>query len=230
MPVTMGEYQIEMGPSGESPLQTHVEISFTPNKKSPATEEIQFIQVVKPAVSGTTWTALHKDQADLEKYTTEENQQTGVKGGYHVDIDPRGKTPHEPGNPAKPFVWPDYPHLKRMQNPSQSVPQPGGLVLSGGGTFGGPPQTGYHRPPDVRAAVMTDDPGGGPLNGFNTFETVAYDKRHGFGYGTVYWSFYYDMSPAKGKPHISNEQATVKEELSPTFIDAVRRFQKFYKS
>jgi hypothetical protein len=100
--------------------------------------------------------------------------------------------------------------------------------LGGGGVFTS--QFGFHRPPDVRAAIMTDDPGGGPVVGAYDFETVAYDKQHGFGYGTVYWGFDYDPFPAKDKPNVTNERADVKTELSPTFVDALRKFQKFYKS
>ena len=46
----------------------------------------------------------------------------------------------------------------------------------------------------------------------------------------MYWGFDYDPIPAKDKPNITNERADVKTELSPTFVDALRKFQKFYKS
>jgi hypothetical protein len=225
--VSMGEYEIDMDTSAsKGPLFEHVEISFTPAKTSPPTDEIQFIQIVKPAVSPKMWTALHPDQADLEKYTTVANPKSGVKGDYHVDINPVGKKPREPGQP---LVSPDYPHLKRTSQPSAPVTLPGGLTLNtGGGGF--TPQFGFNRPSGVRAAIMTDDPGGGPAIGTFDFETVAYDKQHGFGYGTVYWSFDYDPTVKTGQPNITNEKADVKTELSPTFIDALRRFQKFYKS
>jgi hypothetical protein len=223
--VPFGEYAIEMDASPNGPGYTRAEISFTPFTTGPATEEIQFIQIVKPALSGKMWTALHPAQADLEKYTTEEDPASKVKGGFHVDIDPVGKKPRGPDTP---FVSPDYPHLKRTLTPSAPVTQPGGLTMGGGGVF--KPQFGFNRPPHVRAAIMTDDPGGGPGGGSYNFETVAYDKQHGFGYGTLHWGFDYEPTPDKGKPNITNERANVKHELSPTFIDALRRFQKFYKS
>ena len=220
--VTSGEYEIEMDTSSNGPRYDHVEISFTPAKTSPPTDEIQFIQIAKPAPPPKMWTQLYPEQKDFENYTTQADPASGVRGGYHVDINPVGK------KPGMPLVSPDYPHLKKTATPSPPVTQPGGLTLGGGGVFTS--QFGFHRPPDVRAAIMTDDPGGGPVVGAYDFETVAYDKQHGFGYGTVYWGFDYDPFPAKDKPNVTNERADVKTELSPTFVDALRKFQKFYKS
>lgn len=77
---------------------------------------------------------------------------------------------------------------------------------------------------------MTDDPGGGAVPGTYKFETVAYAKDRGVGYGTVYWSFDYNPTPPQGKPGVTNEMADVKTELSATFVAALRAFQKFYKT
>lgn len=129
--VPVGEYEVEMDKSANGPSYEHVEISFTPAKTSPPTDEIQFIQIAKPAVLPKMWTALHPDQADFEQYTTTVDPASRVKGGYHVDIDPVGKKPRGPGMP---FVSPDYPHLKRTQKPSAPVTQPGGLTIGGGGS------------------------------------------------------------------------------------------------
>src|SRR6266702_437906 len=91
--VPWGTYEIEMSDSGKGASYTHVEITFTPDAKGPVTDEIQFIQIAKPALPAKMFTAFHPDQADLEQYTTQADPTANVEGGYHVDIDPRGKNP-----------------------------------------------------------------------------------------------------------------------------------------
>ena len=71
-------------------------ISFTPAKTSPPTDEIQFIQIAKTAPPPKMWTQLYPEQKDFENYTTQADPASGVKGGYHVDINPVGK----PGMPS----------------------------------------------------------------------------------------------------------------------------------
>ena len=221
--VPWGTYEIEMSDSGKGASYTHVEITFTPDAKGPVTDEIQFIQIAKPALPAKMFTAFHPDQADLEQYTTQADPTANVEGGYHVDIDPRGKHPRT--KPSDPPVSPNYPHLKGVQQPSKPVQSPGGLTLGGGGVFGR--QYGYNHPGDTRPAIMVDDPGGGPMAGTFSFETAAHPKEYPFAYGTVAWSFAYD--PLGNPRGITGEKAEVRSELSPTFAAALRSFQKFYR-
>ncbi len=87
--VNWGSYQIEMDNSSGGLGHTHVEITFTPNSKGPPTDEIQFIQIAKPTLSPRLWTAMHPDQADLERYTTKAESGDGSRRRL-----PRG---HRPG-------------------------------------------------------------------------------------------------------------------------------------
>ena len=224
-PALWGSYHIDLKPDDQQPRRAHAEITFTPDPSGPPSDEISFIQIANAGALGNALTALRSDQRDIENYTTTSDPAAGVKGGYHVDIDPAGKRPR--AQPTDPIISPEYPHLKAQASQPKPI-QVGGLSLSGGGPLG--PQRGHNRPGDSAPVTMTDTPGGGPVSADFEFESVAYAKDHPFGYGTVSWGFHYDPFPASRAPHITNEHATFEKRLSPTFAAAMRAFQQFYKS
>jgi outer membrane protein OmpA-like peptidoglycan-associated protein len=181
-------------------------IAFEPSAKSPYTNKLALIQIVKLTdAKGANVDSASMPPASTPHLRTTEDKLGGVEGGYLTDV------------------------LHRDFTKAPAVDAPKGLPLSSAYPFGpgGPPVFGFRRSEkaaDIKAAKLFDFPATSSktANLDFAFETVAKGDDNQQTYGAVKWSF----GVHAGK--VVNESSSVSDTASATFDAAVAAHENFY--
>jgi outer membrane protein OmpA-like peptidoglycan-associated protein len=239
--VTNGVFEVDMQ-TREGAVNTPATMSgldgyirFVPNSDAPNSNKIVFIQIVKLTDAGgadvnpVSMPAAQAPRGGLGDpgVRTEDNEDTGVEGGFFTDV-------HHRPNSASPGAAPGSP-LSPNYNFQPAAPGTTGVVGQtqqpaqyGGGTGGVVGQTpGFKRSSDaadIRSSALYDTPGttSATSNLNFDFESVARGEDTMVTYGSVKWGF----KLRAGK--VSDEYLNAVDAASATFDEALERHRDFY--
>ncbi len=239
--VTNGIFEVDMqtreGGVNTPPTHSGLDgyIRFVPATESPNSNKIVFIQIVKltdPAGADIDPASMPAAQAPRgglgdPGVRTEDNEDTGVEGGFFTDVHHRPNSA-SPGAAPGSAMSPNYNFQPAAPGTTGVVGQTQQPAQYGGGIGGDVGQTpGFKRSDDaadIRSSALYDTPGiasaGLDLN-FD-FESVARGEDTMVTYGAVKWGFKLRSGL------VTDEYLTPEDATSATFDEALERHRDFY--